>query len=117
MFNTLMATRVWNWTRPWVAVITSRSRNSRTASTSPAADGMSWGEEAVISSARSSSRVRSCGTGPKHVHEVPLVLAHPPADGGQLHRTDHARGVGHGLHDAHDSPLEDAEGLPPPQHF
>src|SRR5256885_936282 len=101
MFSTLIATRVWNCTRPSVAIITSRSRNSRTASTRPAASGMSWGW--VISSAR------SCRPGAQHVEQVPLVLAHPPADGGELDGAHHARRVGGRLHDADDAPLQHAE--------
>src|SRR5437899_1082383 len=106
MFSTLIATRVWNCTRPSVAVITSRSRNSRTASTRPAASGMSWGW--VTPSRR---------PGSQHVEQVPLVLAHSPADRGELDRAHHARRVGGRLLDADDAPLQHAERLPPPQRF
>src|SRR3954447_3484121 len=95
MPSALMATRVWNCTRPSVASITSRSRNSRTASTSWLAEGT------------------SCGSVTDQLQEVPLVLAGSAADGGQLDRADGARQVGKGLSDAHDPPLQRAEDLPP----
>ena len=100
MPRTLAATRAWKRTRPSVASMTSRSRNSRTARTSSSALGH------VVRSAHSS-------TLPDQLQEVPLVLAHAAADGGQLDGTGGAGEVGHRLHDAHDPPLERAEDLPP----
>src|SRR4051812_37409926 len=102
MPSTFIATRVWNWTRPSVALMTSRSRNSRTASTSWAAVGTSCGSLIPCSFV-------SCD----QPQEAPLVLAAPPADSGQLHRPHGARQVGERLSDAHHAPLQRAQDLPP----
>ena len=53
-------------------------------------------------------------TGEQAEH-VPLVLAHPPADGGELHRAGRPAQVAPRLHDADHAPLERAERLPPAQ--
>src|SRR5436309_6319395 len=126
--STLTATRVWNWIRPSVAASTSRSRNSRTASTRPAADGMSCRSPLTRHPDTSGvhtpripwamySRQKRRGRSPQalrqELEQVPLVLAHAPADGGQLDRAHHAGCVRGGLHDAHDPPLEGPERLPP----
>src|SRR2546423_12335109 len=101
MPSTFIATRVWNWTRPSVAAITSCSRNSRTASTSSAEVG------------------RSCGAGLmapnswQQPQQVVLLLAHPSSDRRQLDRAGEPAEMGGCLHDAHHTPLERAEHLPP----
>src|SRR5207248_717628 len=82
--------------RPSVASITSRSRNSRTASTSWPAVGTSCGSVITY-----------------QIQQVPLVLAGSAADGGQLDRAHGAREVGERLSDAHDPPLQRAQDLPP----
>ena len=76
MPSTLTATRVWNCTRPSVAAITSRSRNSRTAATSSAAVGRSW----VMSP-----------TSVEEVEQIPFHLGDPAAERGELDRAHDAR--------------------------
>ena len=83
---------------------TSRSRNSRTASTS-------WPPWAVVR--RSAVAVAARVASRQQRQQVVLVLAHPAADRGQLDRAAQAGEVRRRLDDAHDPPLERAEHLPP----
>src|SRR5215217_2418810 len=98
--SALIATRLWNCTRPSTAGITSCSRNSRMASSSSTAVG------------------RSCITPPSRVaavdelKEIPLHLRDPPSQRRQLHRADRALEVREGLDLADHTPLQRAHRLP-----
>ena len=110
--SALAATRAWNASRPSVPVRTSPSTHSRTASSSSAMVGRSCTRRRRRLAGRGPALERRPGEQAEH---VPLVLAHPPADGGQLHRAGRAAQVAPRLHDAHHAPLEGAERLPPAQ--
>ena len=127
MLRTFTATRVWNCTRPSVAVITSsleelahrldqlgrgravvgRGHGRRTSATG-ASDGAPAEERPEP----------ACVAGERRCHgsssrQVVLVLAHTAADGGQLDRAAEPEQMGRRLHDADDAPLQRAERLPP----
>ena len=110
--SALVATRAWNDSRPSVPLRTSPSTHSRTASSSSATVGRSCTRRRRRLVGRGAALERRPGEQPEH---VPLVLAHPPADRGQLHRAGRPAEVAPRLHDAHHAPLEGAERLPPAQ--
>ena len=106
----LVATRAWNDSRPSVPLRTSPSTHSRTASSSSAIVGRSCTLVDGAGSVGGAPLERRAGQQAEH---VPLVLAHPPTDRGELHRARRAAEVAPRLHDADDAPLERAEHLPP----
>ena len=113
--SALRATRASKRAPPSPCAITSVSRYSRTASTSSAAvgrpNGAATGDGAAGPAARSGLGDR--GGHAEQDEEVPLALADPPADGGQLDRAAGAAQVGRGLQRADDRPLDRGVDLPP----
>ena len=110
--SALAATRAWNDSRPSVPLRTSPSTHSRTASSSSATVGRSCTRRRRRGVGRGAPLERRPG---EQAEQVPLVLAHPPADRGQLHRAGRPAEVAPRLHDADHAPLERAEHLPPAQ--